>query len=88
MKPRLLLVEDTFALRVAVAASLRNAGYDVVAVGSAEEAQDEAARVAPALVILDWMLPGQATATNLLRRLSVGKRDFLVDGEHVVSYRV
>ena len=29
----------------------------------------------------DWMLPGQATATNLLRRLSVGKRDFLVDGE-------
>ena len=66
MKPRLLLVEDTFALRVAVAASLRNAGYDVVAVGSAEEAQDEAARAAPALVILDWMLPGQH-GINLLK---------------------
>lgn len=36
----------------------------------------------------DWMLPGQATATNLLRSLSVGKRDFLVDGEHVMSFRV
>lgn len=59
MKPRILLVEDTFALRVAVAASLRNADYEVIAVGSAEEAQDEAARAAPALVILDWMLPGQ-----------------------------
>jgi DNA-binding response OmpR family regulator len=58
MKPRILLVEDTFALRVAVAASLRNAGYDVVAVGSAEEAQEEAARGIPAVVILDWMLPG------------------------------
>lgn len=66
MKPRILLVEDTFALRVAVAASLRNAGHDVVAVGSAEEAQDEVSRLIPALVVLDWMLPGQQ-GIDLLR---------------------
>ena len=36
----------------------------------------------------DWMLPGQATATNLLRRLSAGHRDFLIEGEHVMSFRV
>ena len=36
----------------------------------------------------DWMLPGQATASNLLRCLSAVKRDFLVDGEHVMSFRI
>jgi len=65
-RARVLLVEDTFALRVAVAASLRNAGHDVTAVGSAEEAADEVARLAPAVVVLDWMLPGQQ-GIDLLR---------------------
>lgn len=64
--PRLLLVEDTFALRVAVSASLRAAGYDVTAVGSAEEARVEAERAAPAVVVLDWMLPGEQ-GIDLLR---------------------
>lgn len=36
----------------------------------------------------DWMLPGQATATHLLRALSRVPRDFLVDGEHVLSFRI
>lgn len=36
----------------------------------------------------DWMLPGQSTATNLLRALSREPRDFLVDGEHVLSFRL
>ncbi|MDP2311483.1 MAG: response regulator transcription factor [Pseudomonadota bacterium] len=66
MKPRILLVEDTFALRVAVSASLRAAGYDVTAVGSAEEAREEAERASPALVVLDWMLPGEQ-GIDLLR---------------------
>lgn len=67
MSARVLLVEDTFALRLAVAASLRNAGHDVVAVGSAEEAADEVARSLPAVVVLDWMLPGEQ-GIDLLRR--------------------
>lgn len=66
MKARVLLVEDTFALRLAVAAALRNAGHDVTAVGSAEEARVEVERLAPALVILDWMLPGEQ-GIDLLR---------------------
>jgi FkbM family methyltransferase len=36
----------------------------------------------------DWMLPGQATATNLLRCLARARRDFLVDGEHVLSFHI
>lgn len=59
MTARLLLVEDTFALRVALSASLRGAGYTVAAVGSAEEARDEVSRALPSLVVLDWMLPGE-----------------------------
>jgi len=66
MKPRILLVEDTFALRVAIAASLRAAGHEVAAVGSAEEAREDAERAPPALVLLDWMLPGEQ-GIDLLR---------------------
>lgn len=36
----------------------------------------------------DWMLPGRATATNVLRAISRGQRDFLVDGEHIMSFRL
>lgn len=36
----------------------------------------------------DWMLPGQATATHLLRAVSSGERDFLVSGEHIMSFRI
>lgn len=74
MKPRLLLVEDTFALRVSLASSLRAAGYDVVAVGSAEEARDEAARALPAVVVLDWMLPGEQGITLLRSWRAAGLR--------------
>ena len=74
MKPRVLLVEDTFALRLAVAASLRNAGYDVVPVGSAEEAAEEVSRALPALVVLDWMLPGEQGIDLLKRWRAAGLR--------------
>lgn len=74
MKPRILLVEDTFALRLAVAASLRSAGYDVAAVGSAEEAREDAERAPPALVLLDWMLPGEQGIDLLKSWRNAGKR--------------
>ena len=74
MNARVLLVEDTFALRLAVAASLRNAGYDVVAVGSAEEAQEEVGRQLPAIVVLDWMLPGVQGIDLLSRWRAAGLR--------------
>ncbi|MFN7145628.1 MAG: response regulator transcription factor [Myxococcota bacterium] len=74
MKPRILLVEDTFALRIAVAAALRNAGYDVTAVGSAEEAREEAERARPAVVVLDWMLPGEQGIDLLKAWRAAGQR--------------
>jgi len=36
----------------------------------------------------DWMISGQATANNLLRAISSQPRDFLVHGEHVISFRI
>jgi FkbM family methyltransferase len=36
----------------------------------------------------DWMIPGQATANNLLQAISAQPRDFLVSGEHVMSFRI
>ena len=74
MKPRVLLVEDTFALRLALAASLRAAGYDVVAVGSAEEAREAAEANPPAVVVLDWMLPGEQGIDLLRAWRAMGRR--------------
>lgn len=71
---RILLVEDTFALRLALSASLRGAGYEVIAVGSAEEAADELGRQLPALVVLDWMLPGEQGVDLLKRWRAAGVR--------------
>lgn len=56
--PRVLLVEDHFPLRLALATHLRSEGYEVEAVGSAEEARGATARP-PDLVLLDWNLPGE-----------------------------
>lgn len=36
----------------------------------------------------DWMLPGQAGANNLLRVISRTPRDFVIHGEHIVSFRL
>jgi FkbM family methyltransferase len=36
----------------------------------------------------DWMIPGQATANNLLQAISNQPRDFLVHGEHVMSFHL
>jgi len=60
MSSRLLVVEDHFPLRLSLKAALTAAGFQVEAVGSAEEAAQAAATEAPEVVILDWNLPGQS----------------------------
>ncbi|MEZ4238625.1 MAG: response regulator transcription factor [Myxococcota bacterium] len=57
MSVRILLVEDHLPLRLSLAASLRQAGYEVTAVCTGEEADQVLAAEAPGLVVLDWMLP-------------------------------
>ena len=62
----LLLVEDHFPLRLSLTAALRTEGYEVEAVGSAEEAEQATSVRAPGVVILDWNLPGMS-GLELLR---------------------
>ena len=47
-------------LRRSLTVVLRNAGYELTAVGSAEEADEEIKNLQPDLVMLDWMLPAQS----------------------------
>ncbi len=58
-KPHLLIVEDDFRQRTALVTQLRNAGYRISAVGSAEEANDLMLTSPPDLVLLDRRLPGR-----------------------------
>ena len=34
----------------------------------------------------DWLLPGQAKSQNLLRVISKNPRDFVINGEHIISF--
>ncbi len=56
--PRVLVVDDDPAIRRTLRANLVARGYDVAAVGTGEDALEEAGAREPALVILDLMLPG------------------------------
>jgi two-component system, OmpR family, KDP operon response regulator KdpE len=59
-KPYILIVDDEPQIRRALRASLTTQGYDVIAVGTGEEALDQAAIQAPSLIILDLMMPGMS----------------------------
>lgn len=60
MTALILVVEDEPAIRELVAVNLRHAGYRVDGVDSAEAARAALARALPDLIVLDWMLPGEA----------------------------
>ena len=55
---QILIVEDESAVRELLAATLLGAGYDVLEAVDATEAQERVATQSPALILLDWMLPG------------------------------
>ena len=55
-----LVVEDEPAIQELIAVNLRHAGYQVVCARSAEEAETILNGVLPDVMVLDWMLPGQA----------------------------
>jgi two-component system, OmpR family, phosphate regulon response regulator PhoB len=73
MTTRILVVEDEAAIAELVALNLRHAGFEVVIAPSAEDAQREIDKVLPALVLLDWMLPGQS-GLALARRWRADER--------------
>jgi DNA-binding response OmpR family regulator len=74
MSDRVLVVEDHFPLRLSLKAALAAAGFAVEAVGSAEEAEQVAAAEPPAVVVLDWNLPGISGVELIERWRAAGRR--------------
>lgn len=56
----ILIVEDEAAVRELLAATLMGAGYGVLEAANGSQAQDIVAAERPALILLDWMLPGMS----------------------------
>ena len=59
IEPRILVVEDTEAIRVSVETALHTAGFVVRALPDGTELEPELTRFRPDLVVLDVMLPGR-----------------------------
>ena len=57
---RILVVEDEPAIAELISINLRHAGFEVTVATDADEAQDAVDGALPALVVLDWMLPGRS----------------------------
>src|SRR5579864_2449837 len=68
LEMRILIVEDHPGSRRALQRLIERRGHEVVAVGSAEEAEEELAEQSFPFLILDWMLPGKS-GVELCRNL-------------------
>lgn len=60
MSASILVVEDEPAIQELIAVNLTRAGYKVLRAGDSETAQRLLQESMPALIILDWMLPGKS----------------------------
>jgi two-component system chemotaxis response regulator CheY len=70
-RPRVLIVDDSPAMRLAVGATLQQAGYEVLECASGEEAiaaLDRDVRIVPDLCILDYAMAGM-DGVSLARKL-------------------
>ena len=65
---RLLLVEDDSAIQIIARAALRRGGFDVTVVDNGAAALDAVRQSPPAVILLDWMMPGMDGA-EVCRRL-------------------
>lgn len=70
MTATILVVEDEPAIQELISYSLRQAGYVVLCAEDAEQAMSFVNEALPALVLLDWMLPGMSGVefARVLRR--------------------
>ena len=86
----LLIVEDEDKVREALRQGLRENGYSVIAVGSAEAAIRKLAEDRPRMAIIDIGLPGQDGYAVLreLRRLYGGVRVLILTARDSVKDRV
>jgi CheY-like chemotaxis protein len=58
--PRILLVEGEEILRSLISSQLTKAGFKALLAPGAEEGFRRATRESPEVIILDWMMPGEA----------------------------
>ncbi|HEY9697102.1 MAG TPA: SpoIIE family protein phosphatase [Trichocoleus sp.] len=56
--PKILVIDDDAAIRIAVTRVLQYAGHEVVVVADGQEGIETAKQIQPALIICDWMMPG------------------------------
>jgi two-component system phosphate regulon response regulator PhoB len=70
MKPVILVIDDEEAIRLFLAATLKDAGYDVLTAAAGGEGLELARNRVPDLVLLDLMLPGidGHKVSNILRK--------------------
>lgn len=65
---KVLIADDSIVSRHLLEATLRKWGYEVIAACDGAEALEQLQREAPALLILDWMMPGM-TGVEVCRRV-------------------
>lgn len=68
MSGKILVVDDEPAIRKMIGFALSQAGFGYIEAGDTNEAEAELLREMPDLILLDWMLPGQA-GIDFARRL-------------------
>ena len=83
---RILVVEDELLIRMLVADELRDADYDVVEAGSADEALELLGTLAPVdLIISDVRMPGSIDGLGLLAAVKAKcpRLPFIVTSGHI-----
>lgn len=66
---KLLLVDDEKNSRLAVTEYLETCGFDVCAVADGEQAVAAGLRLAPSVLVCDWLLPGEVSGLDVVSRL-------------------
>ena len=68
-KEQILIVEDEDAIREMVVMTLEMAGFDSLQAADVSEAHQQVVDHRPALILLDWMLPGDKSGIDFCRLL-------------------
>ncbi|MBI3523848.1 MAG: phosphate regulon transcriptional regulator PhoB [Betaproteobacteria bacterium] len=73
MNCTILVVEDELVTQKLIAVNLERAGHQVVRAASVAEAKAAIKEVLPALILLDWVLPG-VTGVSFIKQLRTDQR--------------